>query len=261
MTGERDSAPASNRTGGTAPSTTAPETAIVVENVHKAYDQVTALDGVSTVFERGRYHCLVGPNGSGKSTLLRVVLELARPDEGSIRRPDAVLGCSFQQPKFYPDLSVQENIDMFTSMAGADNGTWRETVLEELRLTDGLGRKGSELSGGYARKLDLALALVKEPDFLFLDEPLGALDGVSKTQLLEFLEEYTEMGNTVVVSSHYVEAFAPYLEYVTLLHDGEVLLDEPRDEIDLGEASSLRRYYLERVRDTGGGSVKGNDIG
>jgi ABC-2 type transport system ATP-binding protein len=223
--------------------------AITVENVHKTFGTVVALDGVSTAFERGRYHCLLGPNGSGKSTLLRLVLELARPDEGTIDRPDAVLGCSFQQPNFYPDLSVRENINVFTSMVGADDEEWNQTVVDELRLNDELAREASDLSGGYARKLDLALALLKQPDFLFLDEPLAALDDVSKTQLLEFLDEYTSMGNTVVVSSHYVDAFEPYLEHVTLVHDGAVLFDRPMDELDFGEAGSLQSYYVKQVLD------------
>jgi len=223
--------------------------AITVENVHKTFGTVVALDGVSMAFERGRYHCLLGPNGSGKSTLLRLVLELARPDEGTIDRPDAVLGCSFQQPNFYPDLSVRENINVFTSMVGADDEEWNQTVVDELRLNDELAREASALSGGYARKLDLALALLKEPEFLFLDEPLAALDDVSKTQLLEFLDEYTSMGNTVVVSSHYVDAFEPYLEHVTLVHDGAVLFDRPMDELDFGEAGSLQSYYVKQVLD------------
>lgn len=222
---------------------------IDIENVRKTFGDVVALDGVSMTFERGRYHSLLGPNGSGKSTLLRLVLELARPDEGTIDRPDAVLGCSFQQPNFYPDLSVRENLDVFTSMVGAENEEWNQAVVDELRLNDELAREASDLSGGYARKLDLALALVKQPEFLFLDEPLAALDDVSKTQLLEFLDEYTDMGNTVVVSSHYVDAFEPYLEHVTLVHDGTVLFDEPIDQLDFGEADSLQSYYLKRVLD------------
>jgi ABC-2 type transport system ATP-binding protein len=221
--------------------------AITVENVRKTFDRVVALDDVSLTIEPGQYHCLLGPNGSGKSTLLRLVLKLARPDEGTIGRPEVVFGCSFQQPNFYPDLSVRENIDVFTSMVGADDQEWNQTVVDELRLNDELAREASDLSGGYARKLDLALALVKEPDFLFLDEPLAALDDVSKTQLLEFLDEYTDTGHTVVVSSHYVEAFEPYLDHVTLMHDGDVLFDRAMENIDTEEAGSLQDYYVQTV--------------
>lgn len=223
---------------------------IRIDGVHKRFGEVVALDGVSFAVDAGQYHCLLGPNGSGKSTLIRIVLELARPDEGAVHRPDAVFGCSFQQPNFYPDLSVRENLEVFTTMVGADDEAWNQTVVDELRLNDELGREASALSGGYARKLDLALALVKKPDFLLLDEPLAALDDVSKSQLLDFLDEYTDMGNTVVVSSHYVEAFEPYLDHVTLVHDGEVLFDRPMDELELGSADSLQAHYVQTVLDS-----------
>jgi ABC-type multidrug transport system, ATPase component len=134
-------------------------------------------------------------------------------------------------------------------MVGADDEEWNQTVVDELRLNDELSREASDLSGGYARKLDLTLALIKQPEFLFLDEPLAALDDVSKAQLLEFLDEYTDMGNTVVVSSHYVDAFEPYLDHVTLMHDGEVLFDEPIAQLELGEADSLQSHYVQTVLD------------
>ena len=233
-----------------ADSTTTGDSTVSITDVRKEFGPVVALDGVSLSIDAGQYHCLLGPNGSGKSTLLRLVLDLARPDGGTIDKPDAVFGCSFQQPNFYPDLSVRENIDVFRSMVGADDEEWNQTVVDELRLNDELSREASALSGGYARKLDLTLALIKQPEFLFLDEPLAALDDVSKTQLLEFLDEYTDMGNTVVVSSHYVEAFEPYLDHVTLMHDGGVLFDKPMTDIAYEEAGSLQSYYVQTVLDS-----------
>lgn len=172
--------------------TAATDGSVTVADVRKTFGDVVALDGVSLSVDSGQYHCLLGPNGSGKSTLLRLVLDLARPDVGAITKPDAVFGCGFQRPNFYPDLSVRENIDVFRSMVGADDEEWNQTVADELRLNDELSREGSALSGGHARKLDLTLALIKQPEFLFLDEPLAALDDVSRTQLLEFLDGYTE---------------------------------------------------------------------
>jgi len=234
---------------GTEVGTAATDGSVTVADVRKTFGDVVALDGVSLSVDPGQYHCLLGPNGSGKSTLLRLVLDLARPDEGTITKPDAVFGCSFQRPNFYPDLSVRENIDVFRSMVGADDEEWNQTVVDELRLNDELSREASDLSGGYARKLDLTLALIKQPEFLFLDEPLAALDDVSKTQLLEFLDEYTDMGNTVVVSSHYVDAFEPYLDHVTLMHDGVVLFDEPMTQLELGDADSLQSHYVQTVLD------------
>jgi ABC-2 type transport system ATP-binding protein len=220
---------------------------IEVDGVTKTYGDVVALDDISVRIEEGTYHCLLGPNGSGKSTLLRVILDLTQPDSGGVSLPSsAVIGCGFQRPKFYPDLSVWENIDVFASMIGAEDEEWNETVVEKLRLTPALGKEAATLSGGYARKLDLALAMMKQPDFLLLDEPLAALDDVSKLQLLDFLQEYTEMGNTIVASTHYVRAFEEYLDRVTLMFEGERLFDESMGELELG-GQSLQSYYVDTI--------------
>jgi ABC-type multidrug transport system ATPase subunit len=223
------------------------EECIVAENVVKTFGEVVALDGVSMEVSPGSYHCLLGPNGSGKSTLMRLILDLASTDSGEITRPDAVMGCGFQQPNFYPDLSARENIDVFTSMVGADDEDWNQTVVDELRLGPALDREASDLSGGYSRKLDLALSLIKKPDFLLLDEPLAALDDVSKAQLLDFLDDYRQKGNTVLVSTHYVAAFEPYLDHVTLMHDGNVLFDSPMDELDIDD--DLQSHYVQAILD------------
>lgn len=220
---------------------------IRIDGVTKRYGSVLAVDDVTFSIDRGTYHCLLGPNGSGKTTLLRMILGLTRPDSGTITTGESVLGCGFQSPNFYPGLSVRENIHVFASVAGADDWDWNQQVVDELRLNPALDRKAADLSGGFSRKLDLALALVKQPDFLLLDEPLGALDDVSRVRFLEFLDGYVDRGNTVFVSSHQVSAFEPYLDRVTLLHEGQVVLDSAVGDIDLGPYDSLQSYYVTTV--------------
>lgn len=221
---------------------------ITFDGVTKTYDDVVAVHDVSLTIESGSYHCLLGPNGSGKSTLIRLATGLTRPDEGSVIRPDAaVVGCGFEQPNFYADLSVWENIDVFADLADADDDEWNQLVVDELGLGPVLDRLAGELSSGYARKLDLALALIKQPDFLFLDEALDALDDISEEQFLAFLEAYAEEGNTVVVSTHYVSAFEEYLDRVTLMDEGDVVFDSPIEELDLGEEGSVRSHYVDTV--------------
>lgn len=217
---------------------------IEATDLTKEYGRITAVDDVSISIGRGEYHCLLGPNGSGKSTLLRLLLELTRPTSGSVSVPPVAIGCGFQQPNFYPGLTVRENIDVFASLVGADDWDWNQTVVDELRLNRALDRKAADLSGGYGRKLDLALALIKEPDFLFLDEPLGAMDDVSKARFLEFLGEYP---GTIVVATHQVTQFAPYLDRVTVMHRGSVVFDDLIEEIDLTGYESLQQYYVDAV--------------
>jgi len=171
-----------------------------VENVEKVYGSVTALDGVSLEFDPGAFHCLIGPNGSGKTTLLRLLMGLTNPTAGSVAAPDGSLGSGFQQPSFYPGLTVRENIEVFAGLVDAPAGEWPQRLVSQLRLGPALDRTAADLSGGFARKLDLALALLKRPEYLLLDEPLGALDDVSKAQLLGFLDAYVDDGHAVVVS-------------------------------------------------------------
>lgn len=220
---------------------------IRLNGVTKRYGSVVAVDDVSFTIDHGIYHCLLGPNGSGKSTILRLILGLTRPDSGTITTDRNLLGCGFQSPNYYPGLTVRENIHVFASIVGANDWEWNQTVVDELRLNPALDRTAGDLSGGYSRKLDLALALVKQPDILLFDEPLGALDDVSRVRFLEFIDGYTDRGNTVFVSSHQVSAFEPYLDRVTLLHDGRVVLDSPVEDIDVGDHDSLQSFYVSTV--------------
>jgi ABC-2 type transport system ATP-binding protein len=228
------------------PSTDSKE-AIRVDGVTRTYGDVTAIDDLSVGIGGGQYHCLLGPNGSGKSTLMRLILGLTRPTSGSIDRPDAQIGCGFQHPNFYPGLSVRENIHIFARIVGADDWDWNQTVVTELRLSRALDREAGDLSGGFARRLDLALALIKKPDFLLLDEPLGALDDVSQTRLLDFLGRYAGDGNTVLVSTHEITEFEPYVDRITVLHRGELVFDRRVDEIPLDGDESLQSYYVDTV--------------
>jgi ABC-2 type transport system ATP-binding protein len=256
----RDAAPESTADGTEAPTSdpndpdgdaTAAEGAgpviLSLRGVEKRYGDVVALDGVDLDVRAGEFHCLVGPNGSGKSTLLRIVLGLLQPSAGTVDLPDGGVGCGFQRGNFYRGLTVAENLDVFGALMGADDAAWRAEVVETLRLHRVRDRVAGDLSGGFAKKLDLALAMLDRPDVLFLDEPFGDLDDVSKERLLEFLAAYSEAGNAVVVSTHHLGDFEPLVDRLTILHDGTVIVDEARAALDLGEHDSLQSFYLAQI--------------
>jgi ABC-2 type transport system ATP-binding protein len=224
---------------------------IRVSGLRKRYGNVMALDGVDATVDPGTFHCLVGPNGSGKTTLLRTLLGLVEPSAGEVSVPDVRLGTAFQRPSHYDQLTVADNLDVFGALADADEG-WAETVLDRLGLDVVRDRIAGQLSGGYSRKLDLALALQKEPAYLLLDEPLGDLDDVTKLRLVEFLGDYRDAGHGVVVSTHNLSQFAEAVDHLTIVHDGEVLLDAPREEIDVPD-DDLQEFYVERVLDAASG--------
>lgn len=220
---------------------------IELDSLRKEFGNVVAVDDVSLQLGGGQFHCLLGSNGSGKTTLLRLILGLTQPTSGSVTIAGGKIGCGFQRPNFYPDLTVRENLRVFTSLVGANDPQWRETLLDELRLRRALDRRAGDLSGGFARKLDLALAMLKRPQYLLLDEPLGALDDVSVERFLPFLASYAREGHTVVVSTHNVTDFEPYIDRVTVMHDGRVVFDRLRRDFELGEYDSLQEFYVDMV--------------
>jgi ABC-2 type transport system ATP-binding protein len=222
-------------------------TDLELRTVHRTYGDVDALAGVDLAVEPGQFHCLVGPNGSGKTTLLRLVLGLTAPSSGTVVRPDGGIGCGFQRANFYRELTVDENLSVFGALVGGVEENWREHVLDTLRLTRVRQRQAGELSGGFAKKLDLALALLDQPRYLLLDEPMGDLDDVSKERLCDLLGEYRDRGNAVLVSTHHLTEFESLVDRLTVLHDGRVLLDAPRADIELEGGQTLQELYVERV--------------
>lgn len=217
--------------------------------VTKTYDGTTALDDVSVSFDAG-LHCVAGPNGSGKTTLMRVFADLTRPDTGTVSTPES-LGYAFQVPNVYPDLTVDENLDVFASLTGA-NDAWRERVVERLRLGPERDRVARNLSGGFRKKLDLALALLKRPDALILDEPLADLDPATKRRLVAVAAEYAD-DHCVVACTHDLAAFADDYETLTVLVDGAVRGEWTRAELDAEPGAAYEELLVEQTPDWGNG--------
>jgi len=223
-----DSATESPHEAGTEPA------ALAVVDVTKRYGETTALENLSLEFRPGTFHGLVGPNGSGKTTLFALVAGLARPTSGHVERGDGVsVGYSYQEPRYYPSLTVRENLEIFRGFADEPPpASWLETLLEGLRLDPAADRRADELSGGFRKKLDLGLALVKRPQYLLLDEPLADVDDYSRRRIRAFLASYQAEGRTVVVSTHNVAAFGDHLDRLTVVVDGELRFDgAPADDI------------------------------
>jgi len=223
---------------------------LAVEHVTKDYGPVLALEDVSLSIEPGELHCLAGPNGSGKSTLFRIFLGLTRPTDGDVTRPvNGDIGTSFQEPAFYPSLTVGENIEVFRGLAGNPDLEWVRRVVRVFNLPKVLERRAGDLSGGYSKQLDLALGLLNEPRYLLLDEPLTDLDDVTAESLLTFLEDYVQAGNAVLVSSHRIAEFAPTLERLTVMDGGHVVYDERREAIDGTDPKQIERVYRRAIAD------------
>ncbi|MFB6146962.1 MAG: ATP-binding cassette domain-containing protein [Halobacteriaceae archaeon] len=219
-------------------------------NLQKRFGPVVALDGVDLAFEPGGLYCLAGPNGSGKTTFLQLVAGLTRPTDGDLQVPDVTVGYAFQQPRIYPDLTVAQNLEVFTDLLDADPA-WGNRLIDALRLRPALHRRGRALSDGFGKKLDLALGLLAEPQVLLLDEPLADLDEASERQLLSLLESYADGDRVVIVSTHNIAPFGAHVDRLTILLDGRVVRDRPTPDLD---GAGVRRLYLDAIRAPDGGA-------
>ncbi|WP_336038123.1 ABC transporter ATP-binding protein [Halobacterium yunchengense] len=226
-----------------------PDATLGVTDLTKTYGDTKALDAVGVAWGTG-LHCVAGPNGSGKTTLLRVLAGLTRPDSGAVTAPDS-LGFAFQEPNVYPDLTVDENLDVFASLTGGSE-EWRESLVQRLRLGPERDRRAADLSGGFEKKLDLALALVKAPDALILDEPLADLDPATRRRLVAVATEYAR-DHCVLACTHNLSAFREDYESLTVLVDGRVRHRHDRAETDGGPADAYERLLDDVATGRGNG--------
>jgi len=209
---------------------------IALRHVTKRFGDRVALDDISLTVEPGRTHVLLGSSGSGKSTILRIVLGLVRPDAGDVSiEADGSTGSStghigyvVQEGALYPHLTAARNVLLPARAAGwaAERQAARlETLarLVELR-PEVLGRFPHELSGGQRQRISLMRALMLDPPILLLDEPLGALDPITRASLqVELVHIFGELRKTVVLVTHDVREAFVFGSVITLLNDGRIV--------------------------------------
>lgn len=220
--------------------------------------EVRALDGISEVFEKGRYTAIMGPSGSGKSTLLHCVAGLDEltsgrvyigdTDLGSLKNKNLTLlrrekvGFVFQSFNLIPTLSAKENVLLPLLIAGEkEDKAWFDQVVGILGLDDRLKHRPSELSGGQQQRVAAARALVSQPDIIFADEPSGNLDSKSSAGLLDFMRRAVkEFGQTIVMVTHDPVA-ASYADRIVFLEDGRIAgeMQDPTPEMIIDRMKQL----------------------
>ena len=215
------------------------ECIVEIEDFHKSYGNVKAVNGVSLIINKGEMFGLVGPDGAGKTTTIRTLCGLIRPTAGSVK----LFGMdSFEDKKFikekigylsqifslYGDLSVDENIEFFANIHNVKNySRRRDELLEFTRLTPFRDRPAEKLSGGMKQKLALACSLIHKPEILFLDEPTTGVDPVSRRDFWKILSELLAEGLTALITTPYLDE-AERCSRVGLMNKGELLItDEP----------------------------------
>ncbi|GAA2617839.1 ABC transporter ATP-binding protein [Dactylosporangium fulvum] len=219
---------------------------VVLEGVRAVYGtgarRVTALDGVSVTFERGRLAAVMGPSGSGKSTLLHCAAGLDRPAAGHISIDGVALdklsedgltrlrrdriGFVFQAFNLVSALTAEENVALPLRLAGRrPPASDVAAALAAVGLADRARHRPSELSGGERQRVAIARALISRPAVVFADEPTGALDSVTSRQVLELLRALVDDHELTVVMVTHDPVAAGYADRVVFLADGRVVDD------------------------------------
>tara|TARA_R110002167_G_scaffold6657_11_gene31281 strand:- start:2918 stop:3739 length:822 start_codon:yes stop_codon:yes gene_type:complete len=209
------------------------------------YGSSEALKGISFQLQAGRFHALLGPNGAGKSTLFALISRLLQIQQGDIllngtsikRAPAKVLqqlGMVFQQSTLDLDLSVEDNLNYHACLHGIDRGRRRqriETELARVELSDQRRTKVRQLNGGHRRRVEIARALLHQPQLLLLDEATVGLDSRARSEINRHIRKLClEQGVGVLWATHLIEEIQPQ-DAVTLLHRGQVLANASAAQI------------------------------
>jgi len=210
---------------------------LIVENIHKDYDDKPLLKGISFQVKEGELVCLLGSSGSGKSTMLRIIAGFEVPESGQIswngeditNKPthERGFGFMFQDYALFPHRTVAQNIAFGLRMAGkpkAEIDALVQKSLADIHMQSFANRQVTELSGGEQQRVALARALAPDPHLLMLDEPLGALDHNLRTELLkELRRRLHESRKPVIYVTHDQEEAFVLADRLLLLHDGLVV--------------------------------------
>jgi ABC-2 type transport system ATP-binding protein len=239
-----------------------PILALEAENLVKAYKGGgrPAVGGISFAVAPGMVFGLLGPNGSGKTTTVRILVTLLRPTSGTVRvcgfdlarQPGdvrRVIGYAGQSTGIDDDLSAVENAAFHGMLHGLPHGeAWRRgaEALGASGLGDAAGIRAGRLSGGMRRRLDLALALVKRPEVLFLDEPTTGLDPQSRAALWAQLRRYRDDGMAIVLTTQYLEEADRVCDLVAIIDAGTLAAEGTPQALkeELGPRASLDEVFL-----------------
>ncbi len=225
------------------------EPAIIIENLTKRYNDVTAVDGLSLEVLRGELFGLLGPNGAGKTTTINVLCGLIPPTSGSVRvgghdvakeaaKVKELIGVSPQETSIYAHLTGKENIEFFGNLHAMPKEKLKHNVdelLQKLSLEEDAKRRAGKYSGGMMRRVNLAMALVHDPEIAFLDEPTVGMDPQSRHAVWDFVKELKNRGKTVIVTTHYMEEAEELCDRVAIIDHGRL--------IALGPPTQLKREY------------------
>jgi ABC-2 type transport system ATP-binding protein len=231
------------------PGATAADPVIRVTDLQKTYGETRAVDGVSFEVRAGTIFGLLGPNGAGKTTTVEVLEGLREPDGGevrvlgvdAVRHPDELkprIGVSLQTAALYPRLTVTEVLELFAGFY--PRGRPADELIALMDLGEKRSTRTQDLSGGQRQRLSVALALVNDPELVFLDEPTTGMDPAARHALWDVVLGLRSAGHTVLLTTHYLEEAEVLCDRVAIMDHGKILEEGTVEEL-------VRRRFKERA--------------
>ena len=218
--------------------------AIEAKSLVKRYKKITAVDGLNLEVRRGELFSLLGVNGAGKTTTIKMLTGLTRPTGGDacvggysiLKEPERVkglIGVSPQETAVAPNLSVKENLELICGIHGFSKEKTKRRM-EELSCQFALGeilqRKAGKLSGGWQRRVSIAMALIGEPEILFLDEPTLGLDVIARHELWDTIRALKGKV-TIILTTHYMEEAESLSDRIGIMKNGRLLVSGTAEEL------------------------------
>lgn len=236
------------------------EAAIVIENLTKKFEDVTAVDGLSLVVDKGELFGLLGPNGAGKTTTINILCGLLEPTTGSVKvgghdalkepkKIKELIGVSPQETAVYPYLTGKENIELFANLHTMPKEKLKRNVdelIQKLSLRDHANRKAGKYSGGMMRRINIAMALVHDPEIAFLDEPTVGMDPQSRRAVWDFIRELKKQNKAVLLTTHYMEEAEELCDRIGIIDNGKLIsLGAPEGLKERFKVKNLEEVFLQ----------------
>ena len=235
---------------------------IQVENLTKRFGDFIAVNAITFEVKKGEIFGFLGANGAGKTTAMKMLIGISKPTSGSAKvagfdvftnTEDIKKNIGYMSQKFalYDDLTVKENITFFGGIYGLSRKKIeekRQLLVEELGLQNIVNELVGALPLGWKQKISFSVALLHEPKIVFLDEPTGGVDPITRRQFWEMIYKASNNGTTVFVTTHYMDE-AEYCDRVSIMVEGKIeALDSPKKLKEKYNADNMNEVFLKLAR-------------